>query len=223
MKHIPLALRIVCRNGGFSLIELLIAMVLGVILLGGLALLIQTVSVTRVDAERLTRVQENLRFAADYLVRDIRNAGFRDEVEITVAQFGQIGQGFATVSGGGGVLDIQYAGRGSCAERFDDFRPVRNRYLLEGDRLTCDGFDPSGTNSTRVGLTGGVSGLSFNLIREDPSGPGGNVCNLDDENPCIGVHIVLTVEGVDQGDDRSMRLTAAFRNVILPGVTDVSF
>jgi prepilin-type N-terminal cleavage/methylation domain-containing protein len=223
MKTIDFVPSMARREKGFSLIELLIALVLGVILLGGLALLLQTVSATRVDAERLSRMQENLRFAADYLVRDIRNAGFRDEVEISVAEFGAIGQGFAEVSGGGQILDIQYAGRGSCAEEFDGFRPVRNRYFVGQDNsLTCIGFRPNGT--TRIlPLTAGIVAVSFALLREDPAGVAGSVCNLDDVNPCIGVRITFTIQGVDQTDDRSVALLAAFRNVILPGVTDVSF
>ena len=224
MTSITFPARMTIPAKGFSLVELLIALVLGLILLGGLALLIQSVSVTRVEGERLSRMQENMRFAADYLIRDIRNAGFRDEVEIRVLEFNAIGQGFAAVSEGGTVLDIQYAGRGSCAEQFIGFRPVRNRYSLgQGNRLVCTGFQPLG-GSTEVALTRGISAVSFNLIREDPDDESaGDVCNLDDANPCIGVQIALTVQGVDQADDRSVVLSAAFRNVILPEVTRVAF
>ena len=231
MTSIPFSARMLRPAKGFSLIELLIALVLGVILLGGLALLIQTVSVSRVEAERLSRMQENVRFAADYLVRDIRNAGFRDEVEISFGDFGAIGQEFAVVSGEGAVgefavLDIGYAGRGSCAEEFSEtiFRPVRNRYQASGNVLRCTGFRPS-NELVEVSLSRGISDVSFNLIREDedPDGDEGNTCSFGDGNPCIGVRITLTVEGIDQADDRSVVLYAAFRNVILPGVTSVSF
>ncbi|KGP31306.1 hypothetical protein NY67_01610 [Xanthomonas citri pv. fuscans] len=63
------------RNAGVSLIELMIAMVIGLVLLLGV---IQVFSASRTAAqlsEGASRAQENGRFALDYLARDIRMAG----------------------------------------------------------------------------------------------------------------------------------------------------
>lgn len=60
---------------GFSLIEMMIALVLGLILILGL---VQVFSASRASyalSEGLSRVQENGRFAMDYLQRDLRMAG----------------------------------------------------------------------------------------------------------------------------------------------------
>ncbi len=63
------------RSAGLSLIELMIAMVIGVLLLLGL---VQTMSASRAAYQLsagVARTQENARFAMDYLQRDLRMAG----------------------------------------------------------------------------------------------------------------------------------------------------
>ncbi|MGH8085312.1 MAG: PilW family protein [Lysobacter sp.] len=63
------------RTAGLSLIELMIAMVIGVLLLLGL---VQTMSASRAAYQLsagVARTQENARFAMDYLQRDLRMAG----------------------------------------------------------------------------------------------------------------------------------------------------
>lgn len=63
------------RVAGLSLIELMIAMVIGVLLLLGL---VQTMSASRAAYQLsagVARTQENARFAMDYLQRDLRMAG----------------------------------------------------------------------------------------------------------------------------------------------------
>ncbi len=63
-------------QGGFSLVETLVAMVISIFLLGGV---IQVYSANRTTygfSEAVSRVQENGRFALDAIARDIRLAGF---------------------------------------------------------------------------------------------------------------------------------------------------
>ena len=65
-----------CNNTGMTLVELLVAMVIGMILLGGVYTVyigsIRTYSMNH----QLNRVQENLLFTKDLLTRDIRVAGY---------------------------------------------------------------------------------------------------------------------------------------------------
>jgi type IV pilus assembly protein PilW len=61
---------------GFSLIELMIAMTIGLILLTVLATMFDTTISGRNALERITRLTENSRFAADIIGDDIRHAGF---------------------------------------------------------------------------------------------------------------------------------------------------
>ncbi len=62
---------------GLSLVELLIAAAVGLILLGGVYKLFVSSSDTYSMDEQLARVQENGRFALDFITRDLRMAGFR--------------------------------------------------------------------------------------------------------------------------------------------------
>jgi type IV pilus assembly protein PilW len=63
-------------SAGFSLIELMIAMTIGMILLTVLATLFAQTTSGRTSLERVTRLTENSRFAADVIGDDIRHAGF---------------------------------------------------------------------------------------------------------------------------------------------------
>ncbi len=64
------------RNG-FSLVELLVAMTVGLILLGGIYQIFNSSTTTARAGEQLALLQENGRFVLDYMARDIRMAGYR--------------------------------------------------------------------------------------------------------------------------------------------------
>lgn len=61
---------------GFSLIELLVALVLGLVLLTGSGRLFLATNKTRVLQDELSRIQENVRLAVDQLAKDIRTVSF---------------------------------------------------------------------------------------------------------------------------------------------------
>jgi type IV pilus assembly protein PilW len=63
------------RSGGFTMVELLVAVTLGLFLLGGvLSIFVNSRQSFRVN-ENMARVQENARFSFDVLSREIREAG----------------------------------------------------------------------------------------------------------------------------------------------------
>ena len=64
------------HTAGFSLIELMIAMTIGLLLLTVLATVFDQTSSGRTSLERVTRLTENSRFAADVIGDDLRHAGF---------------------------------------------------------------------------------------------------------------------------------------------------
>lgn len=226
------------RNDGFTLIELMIAMMLSLFLIGGLILMHMSGRAATTDGEQLSRMQENIRFASDYIVRDVRNAGFRDEVGfldsegvaidgITVGEADAIAEGFARVGEDGSELIIRYAGLGTCAEAFGDerFRLIENRYYFNDDtgELACEGSFEDGTRT--VGLVSGLTGVSFQLVRAEPptgeTAAGGQTCTNSDPDSCIAVRIGLRFEGPrdlespGQFEERGTEVTAAFRNTIL--------
>jgi type IV pilus assembly protein PilW len=63
-------------NLGFTLIELMIAMVIGILLLAGTASLFISNKRIYKDQNEMSRLQENARFAMEMLIKDIRMAGY---------------------------------------------------------------------------------------------------------------------------------------------------
>lgn len=66
-----------CGQNGLSLIELMIALVLGLLIMAGMIQLFSASKVTYNMTEGLARVQENARFSFEFLARDLRMAGAR--------------------------------------------------------------------------------------------------------------------------------------------------
>ncbi len=64
-----------CQHG-FSIVELMVAMVLGLLLTTGITKVYLTTKDTYNLSENLSRLQENARFAMQYLTQDVRMAGF---------------------------------------------------------------------------------------------------------------------------------------------------
>ena len=245
-------------ESGFTLVELMVALVLSLLLAAAAMVMHISGRASFLDVEKMSRMQENVRFASDYLIRDVRNAGYRDETFLRSGHFEQIKEGYASIgildgSGNfqdeddGDILRIRYAGRGHCTEAFDEFRLVENEYSLNffgtgttaNGELTCRGRtvprDAPGDTlitdqafSTPVGLVTGITGIAFQRIC--PNGGIGCVCDQvnDFDNSCIGVRIALQFEGLRELDtaefaDRSVELTAAFRNIILDRVNAAAF
>jgi len=231
-----------CPELGFTLVELMIAMLLAAFLIGGAVLVHLSGRSVFIDVEQLSHMQESIRFASAYLIRDLRNAGFRDETFLRRGHEQQIRQAYATLldtdaDGIEDTLRIRYAGRGHCMQAFDQFQLVENEYSLNNvtGELSCRGRtvardDPGAMQisaqpwSDRVGLVRGFTGIAFQRICPD----GGTTCACDlvnnPDNSCIGVRVALQLQGMraldgSAGfDDRSIELTAAFRNAILERV-----
>ncbi len=67
------------RQQGFSLVELMVSMTLGLLLMGGVMQTFLASKQTYSANNALSRVQESGRFAMEFLTNDIRNAGYRGE------------------------------------------------------------------------------------------------------------------------------------------------
>lgn len=229
-------MRTVQKENGFSLVELMIALVLGLFLIGSVSLLYVSTRATAIDAEALSRIQENVRFAADYLVRDIRTAGFDDVGDLSVGDVTQIDKFARILDLDDNPLDlddnpalrIRYAGRGHCGARFKNFEVVQNTYRVEDGTLLCEGRVWDGTDwvfgsgdPEDVLLVSGLSGISFEMLCADD---GTNChestgCSKKHSNRCVGVEITLEFPGLRsmQGSEetRSVQLVAAFRNTVM--------
>ena len=71
-KFIPLQKRI----QGFSLVELMVALTIGLIILGAVSTLFVNSKQTYTTQDSLSRLQENARFAMHFLIKDLRLAGY---------------------------------------------------------------------------------------------------------------------------------------------------
>lgn len=224
---------------GFTLVELMIALAISLFLIGGVVLIQSSSRASSIEAERLSRLQENIRFTSDLLVRDIRNAGFRDQLSLTLPQFAEIGSPFAEITtiDGKETLEIRYAGWGSCADGFevatsDDIpRVISNRYSVEDDQLTCSG-STAGDAPTSVSIASGINAVDYTLmcVSDTLTLIECTSCDLwadgsdfDDEfdklqQACYGVQIGLEFEPADGAAGAppvSVELNASFRNVLL--------
>lgn len=83
----PTARRSKARNNGFSLVELMVAMAVGLILTAGLASLFANSSKAGNDLEQSIRQMENGRYASVLLNEDISHAGFYGEISFTDITF----------------------------------------------------------------------------------------------------------------------------------------
>ena len=61
---------------GFSLVELMVAMVLGLIILGALILTFTANKRSYESQNTFARIQENGRYAMDLIIKDLRLAGY---------------------------------------------------------------------------------------------------------------------------------------------------
>ncbi len=64
------------KSKGVGLVEIMIAMVIGLVLMAGVIQIYLSSRQTNTSAEDIARMQENLRFAAELITNDIRMAGF---------------------------------------------------------------------------------------------------------------------------------------------------
>jgi len=70
------AMRILLRQRGFSLVEIMVALTLSLILLAGVLAVMYSSKVTYMENERVGRLQENGRAALEFILRDLRGSGF---------------------------------------------------------------------------------------------------------------------------------------------------
>ena len=232
-----------CGQRGFTLVELMIALTLSIFLIGSVILTFIAGRGASLESEQLARTQENLRFASDFLIRDIRNAGFRDQLTLSWSQYREIGLCFAKYGpvgdrerftqdcvsdGDNSQLTIRYAGRGACGlalQDNDELKLIENTYFVEDGELQCTGTEirfaangdllPSVTET--VVLAAGLTDLSFTFLFPESGPPAdADVCNYFDVEALEDACIGVRIEMSFEGQpERTATLTAAFRNVVL--------
>ena len=220
------------RSRGFTLIELMVAVAVSTLIVGGIIFVMLSGRTAVQESERLARIQENVRFASDYLVRELRNAGYRDELSLTINDYDAIGAEFASINDAGTEITVRFSGRGSCAQPFaaagEGLRLVENTFFVSEGELRCRGTG----SPDQIALASGLRAIQFEFMCPD-SNPN-CTCELwthaqdfDAEreilaNTCYGVRIGLEFEGPGNQNDSepvAVELASAFRNIILGNMT----
>ncbi len=76
MQAVAYSLRSSIRARGFSLVEIMVALAVSMLLLAGVIAIFGSSRASYETTDKLSRIQENGRFAIDQIVRDIRAAGY---------------------------------------------------------------------------------------------------------------------------------------------------
>ncbi len=97
----PISTNAVSRQTGFSIVELMVAVLISLIVLVGVVQVVVTSKVTFLHQEEMSFIQENARYAMDVIGRDIQNAGHWGCAGATaeVAQVAKVVPGAAALLG----------------------------------------------------------------------------------------------------------------------------
>jgi type IV pilus assembly protein PilW len=200
------------KRRGFTLVEILVALAIGALLTSGFVQIFSSSKKTYLIQDNLSRLQENARFAMDFLARDIRMAG-----HINNAVPSSIFNGIA-VTGceetncptlasafptgrSGDAIRVSYDSTTDCLDQ-DVTGRAQNIFYVRDQSLQCLG---NGPGSRSQPLVEGVEDMQI-LYGEDTTPNDGNfIANrylpandaaLDMEN-VVSVRIVLTVRTLD--------------------------
>lgn len=135
----------ILRARGFTLIEMMIAMTLGLLLLAGLATLVVQTSRSNTNQQALARLQENGRFAMSKIISDIRMAGAQycsSYANIFPVAGHNRNRSFSVLADG--AMPYGFPTRTQIAAVYGPTLsnalpyPVSTRYLLQGHECTTD-------------------------------------------------------------------------------------
>ena len=151
------------KAAGFSLIELMVAVALGLIVIGSLIALFVSISQSNASNLRSTRLTQELRAVSEVITRDLRRARFVD------GAIAQIGRGASAASGFNDITIstgcIQYAYQNAS---LGDFRSISVRGSGGmGQIVLAAGGAAPGCNANGLRLSSpevDITGLSFNEI-----------------------------------------------------------
>lgn len=188
----------VYRQTGLTLVEILVALTLGVFILGG----VMQISSANKEAQRLQGeinfVQTNLRTATHMLTHDIQMAGFKTDMTKDLPAPRLV----AVESGGTDDDEITIAfqsntdclGQDTPAAAVGQVRTAVNRYFTENLRLMCQGNG----HARSLPLVDGVEGMQL-LFGENTNGdgitPNRYVSAPADMSNVVAVRIALRFRG----------------------------
>lgn len=214
---------------GLSLVELMVAMTIGFFLLAGVVSLLGASKQSYRASEAMSRVQENGRYAIEFLSRDIRLAGYRDITPTTMGPLADAVRGWngATSDPSGLSLSRYLSGTDVLSIRYiqPSSSPVVDRivtYYIAADtgaepglrQRTADTVSGTTTTTTQE-LISGVYDMQV-LYGLDTSSPQDGqldsyTATPSDWNQVIAVRINLLLGSENQVGESAMSLPVLFR------------
>lgn len=240
------------RVSGFSLIELMLAMLIGIIILGGVMQLYLSTRDTQRTSEDQLQLLSDARFVFDTIAYDLRHAGVwggTNEVSLIACQLGTLGipctpapaMPAAAIDCGGTPAslynDLQQAVLGS-----DNANPYSGSCATEGyqagsDVLSLRYADPSpiATGSLSANTAYVRSNISNGLLFIGPAVPGSSLKNINNNLITNNYRFISRVYYVSNyTDDTSDGMPSLHRvdlangptmedSMLIPGVQDLQF
>ncbi|MDE1460534.1 PilW family protein [Spartinivicinus poritis] len=197
------------KQQGMSLIELMIALVLGLLLIAGILQLFLGVTQTFRQNETLSRIQENGRFSLDFIAQDIRSAGYQEPGKRDAIPFflkDCLKPGSTTANLANCTNDLLTVEGNDPANNSSDRLSV---FFEPTDQLDCAGADirdPSNTsaNQTVVNIYF-IDGDDLSCSSYSPS----REVNITNNQALLsGVQSMQVLYGVRDSDDNTQYLSA---------------
>ncbi|MFV3306619.1 PilW family protein [Pseudomonas sp. NY15181] len=178
-------------QSGLSLVELMIAMLLGLLLIGGVLQVFLSSKQTFSSNTALSRVQENGRFAMTFLTYDLRNAGYKGEC---VSELNNL----TGLTDARYTLDMALQGwesGQSIPNWFSGTRRSGTDAILVKHAAAASGATPSAASSTDSISTTAATGIAQGtlLVLSDPIG-----CDLFRNNSAAS-NSAVSVNGASFG------------------------
>jgi type IV pilus assembly protein PilW len=149
-------------NSGFTLVELMIALLLGTIVMAAVMASFQSQHSTYIAQDQVVEMQQNARVAMDMLVRDIRSAGYDPTVDKTLGAGIITAEpkklGFTRDNGAGGLETLEY----SLFDAFEFTVPPSNDGLP--DDLAREFTPAGGAAGGRQVVAENISSLEFRYL-----------------------------------------------------------
>lgn len=159
-----------CRcssSGGFTLVEVIIAMLVGTMVMAAVMTSFQSQHWTYVAQDEVVEMQQNARVAMDMLVRDIRSAGYDPN---------KLGAGITAAGDGTEGSPLQFtreedavipAGLETIAYSLFDAYDTINRNDGAVDDLALQTTDSGGATAGRQAIAENISRLEFRYLDEN--------------------------------------------------------
>jgi type IV pilus assembly protein PilW len=229
------------RHAGFTLIELMIALLIGLFLIGGLLVLVQAMKRTDTVQSGLSTLQESERLAMTLITNAVQTTGYfpdplnnAQSSEFPASGSFAVGQAlYGTGTGTGDTISVRYATSGTdgvldCSGNTESAATLTNEFSLDANgNLQCQ-LNVGGAATKTITLVSGLTNIQILYGVQTNSASGNNSIDayLNASQVTAGnywpdvisVQVALTFQnplyGTGSGQSTTVPQTVTFRRVI---------